>query len=64
MDLIYIQTFHMFEKNKKMEGFLNSYLAAAPMSPADNLCKWFGPRRPEQDGQNIGPDLDPNRLTL
>ena len=31
------------------------------MSSADNLCKQFGP---DQAWQNVGPDLDPNCLTL
>ena len=31
------------------------------LSAAANLCKQFGP---DQDLQNIGPDLDPNSLTL
>ena len=31
------------------------------LSSADNLCRQFGP---DQDRQNVGPDLDPNRLTL
>ena len=30
------------------------------MSSADRFCKQFGL---DQDGQNVGPDLDPNRLT-
>ena len=39
---------------------LNSFLASHNLSSADNLCKQFGPR----SGQNVGPDLDPNCLTL
>ena len=31
-------------------------------SPADNLCKQFDPRSGLR--KNVGPDLDPNRLTL
>ena len=36
-------------------------LLAATLSSADNLCISFDL---DQDQQNVGPDLDPNRLTL
>ena len=39
-----------------------SVLNSLPASSADNLCKQFGPR--SGPTQNVGPDLDPNCLTL
>ena len=38
----------------------HSFLASDDLSSADNHCKQFEPR----SGQNAGPDLDPNCLTL
>ena len=57
--------FHQ-DKSNRMEGF-NSSPASSDLSSADNLYKQFEPRlglteQPDQDGQNIGPDLDPKRL--
>ena len=31
---------------------------------ADNLCTFANGLAPDQDRQNVGPDLDPNCLTL
>ena len=40
---------------------VNFYLL---VSSADNLCKQFGSLDQDQAGQNVGPGLDPNCLTL
>ena len=45
----------------KAIGEFDSFLAISDLSSADSLCKQFGPR---SDRENVGPDLDPNRLTL
>ena len=44
-----------------LNNLLTLSLLEVNLSYADNLCKQFGP---DQDLQNIGPDLDPNSLTL
>ena len=36
-------------------------LLVVPFSSADNLCKQSDS---DQDRQNVGPDLDPNHMTL
>ena len=41
----------------------NSFYASGNLLSADNL-KFANVSDPEQDRQNIGPDLDPNRLKL
>ena len=40
----------------------NNISSFLPVSSADNLCKQFGPR--SAPTKNVGPDLDPNCLTL
>ena len=41
--------------------FFISFLASGDFSSADNLCKHLDQ---DQDRQVVGPDLDPNCLTL
>ena len=53
--------------NTKCPGYINNTemnilsSLCVLVSSADNLCKQFGPR---SGPTNVGPDLDPNCLTL
>ena len=47
---------------KQLRCHINSFLASGDFCHL--LISFSNSLDPDQDGQNVGPDLDPNRLTL